>query len=53
MTAVIAAIEAFMEQEAVQTTSRRINGLGAWRTAMWSAQPQPTFGAARSWRGIS
>ncbi|HAL47425.1 MAG TPA: hypothetical protein DCP37_06685 [Dehalococcoidia bacterium] len=51
--AAIAAIEAFMEQETAQAPSRRTNEISAWRRVVRSGQPQFTFGANRSWRGIN
>ena len=49
--AVIAAVEAFLSDEAAQTSTTPKRGISAWRMTARTAESVRGFGANVSWRG--
>ena len=50
--AVIAAVEAFLSEEASRTSTTPISGISAWRMTARTAEGIRGFGANVSWRGL-
>ena len=50
--AVIAAVEAFLSDEAAQTSTTPRSGISAWRMTARTPESVGGFGANVSWRGL-